>query len=50
LLKIDGLQNEARIGLRYSPDQARDLMRAALEILLDETFLISSTEALFPRF
>lgn len=46
---IDGLQNEARIGLRYSPDQARDLMRAALEILLDETFLISSSDALFPR-
>jgi hypothetical protein len=46
---IDGLQNEARIGLRYSPDQARDLMRAALEILLDETFLISTSDALFPR-
>jgi hypothetical protein len=46
---IDGLQNEARIGLRYSPDQARDLMRAALEIVLDETFLISSSDALFPR-
>jgi len=46
---IDGLQHEARIGLRYSPDQARDLMRAALEILLDETFLISSSDAVFPR-
>jgi hypothetical protein len=46
---IDGLQNEAQIALRYSPDQARDLMRAALEILLDETFLISSSDALFPR-
>jgi len=24
-------------------------MRAALEVLLDETFLISSSDALFPR-
>ncbi len=45
---IDGLDNTASSHLGYSREQALSLLRAALEILLDETFHISGAAELFP--
>ncbi len=46
---IDGLRNTASVALGYKNDEGVELMRSALEIVLDEVFHISTADALFPR-
>jgi hypothetical protein len=46
---IQGLQNTAILGLKYSSAEALALIGAALSIVLDDRFHISLREHLFPR-